>query len=137
MKQFAAILLLFFLTCPVKLSAQNLIGYNAKDIRLYMKENQKAFYNQSMFYNSTFKYLKYTDAKETQTLLFFLTADSVCKSVRLICDKTLKAEKIKELDSKYKKSAENLWTETRNGKKYLIELKEEEWSFNITIRPGD
>ena len=137
MKQFIASLVLLFFTCSVKLSAQNLIGYNAKDIKLYMTQNQKGFSNQSIINNNTFKYLKYTDRKETQTLLFFLSADSVCKSIRLVCDKTLKAEKIKELDSKYGKSTENIWTETKNGKKYLIELKDEEWSFSITIRPGE
>jgi len=137
MKQFAAALVLLFLVCSVKLYAQNLIGYNAKDIRLYMKENQKGFSNQRLIYNNTFKYLKYIDRKETQTLLFFLSADSVCKSVRLVCDKILKAEKTKELDSNYKKSAENTWTEIKNGKKFIIELKDEEWSFSINIRPGE
>jgi len=105
MKQYIASLVLLFFICSVKLSAQNLIGYNAKDIKLYMTQNQKGFINQSIINNNIFKYLKYTDRKETQTLLFFLSADSVCKSVRLVCDMTLKAEKIKELDSTYRKSA--------------------------------
>jgi hypothetical protein len=125
-------IVLFFLTLCINLSAQNLIGYNEKEIRQYMREKKKDFSFSNMVYNNTFKYLKYQDRNETQTLLFFLTADSVCKSVRLVCDKSLKTEKTDELNSTCTKTGNNLWSETRNGIKYLIELKEEEWSFNVT-----
>jgi hypothetical protein len=131
----SAVLLILLIT--VRLSGQNLIGYTARDIRLYMKENQKNFGDQSMVYNNTFKYLKYVDRNETQTILFFLTADSVCRSVRVICDNSLKDQKIKELNSNFRKTSETSWTDNKNGKKYLIELKNEELSFSVTIRPGD
>lgn len=84
--------------------------------------------------NSTFKYLKYADKDESMTLLFFLNADSTCKSERFVCDKSLKTQMIKEYDSIYTRSGDDVWTETKKGKKYIIELKEEEWSFNVTIR---
>jgi hypothetical protein len=117
----------------MNLNGQNLIGYSEKDIRQYMAENKKSMTFQNFVNNSTFKYLKYTDKNETQTLLFFLNEQLVCKSIRLVCDKNLKTEKIKECNSLYKKTGDNQWTETKNGKSYLIELKEEEWSFNVTI----
>jgi hypothetical protein len=137
MKNLKTSTVLFFILIPFNLTAQNLIGSSAKDIRIYMKENQKIFANQGMVYNSTFKYLKYVDRNETQTLLFFLTTDSICRSVRLVCDKSLKDQKIKELNSNFKKTSENNWTDFKNGKKFLIELKDEELSFSVTIRPGD
>jgi hypothetical protein len=99
-----------------------------------MKEKQKNMIFQNFTNNSTFKYLKYSDNEDSQTLLFFLTADSVCKSVRLVCDKSLKAEKLKEFDTLYKKIGDNVWTEIKDGKKYTIELREEDWSINITIQ---
>jgi hypothetical protein len=102
------------------------------EIKKHMKDNQKEFVFQNVTLNNTFKYLKYQNRNETQTLLFFLTTDSVCKSIRLISDKSLEAEKIKELNSKYPMSGKNVWKETRDGKTYKIELKEEEWSFNVT-----
>ena len=136
MRNLLTSLALLLFACAI-LPAQNLIGYKANEIRDYMKQNHKDFGNQSMVYNNTFKYLKFTDRKETQTLLFFLTTDSVCKSVRLVCDKSMKENKVRELDSVYKKTSENNWTEMRNGKKYLIELKDEEWSFSVTIRQSD
>jgi hypothetical protein len=118
----------------INLQGQNLIGYSEKDVRQYMTDNQKEMTFQSFINNSTFKYLKYTNSDETITLLFFLNEQSICKSVRFVCDKSLKTEKTKELDSKYTKIGENQWVETKNGKKYLIEMKEEDWSFNVTIK---
>ena len=118
----------------INLNGQNLIGYSEKDVRQYMADNQKEMAFQSYINNSTFKYLKYSNKDETLTLLFFLNEQSACKSVRLVCDKSLKAGKIKEFNSLYKKIGDNQWIETKNGKKYLIELKEEQWSFNVTIK---
>lgn len=129
-KAFSAVILLMV---SMNLIGQNLIGYSEKDIRQYMVENQKSMTFQNFINNSTFKYLKYSDKAETQTLLFFLNEQLVCKSIRLVCDKSLKTEKIKECNSLYKKTGDNLWTETKKGKSYLIEMKEEEWSFNVTI----
>jgi hypothetical protein len=129
---FRSLIVFFILTFCLDLSGQNLIGYKEKDIRQYMQDKQKNFSFQNMIYNSTFKYLKYQDMNETQTLLFFLTTDSVCKSIRLVCDKSLESDKIKELNSAYTISGNNVWSEIRNGKKYIIELKEEEWSYNVT-----
>jgi hypothetical protein len=118
----------------INLHGQNLIGYSEKDVRQFMTDNQKEMTFQSFINNSTFKYLKYSNSDETITLLFFLNEQSICKSVRFVCDKSLKIEKTKELDSKYPKIGENQWAETKNGKKYLIEMKEEDWSFNVTIK---
>ena len=115
----------------INLNGQNLIGYKVNDLKKYMREKEKEFIYQSMTYNPTFKYLKYQDMNEAQTILFFLTADSVCKGVRLIGDKSLQPEKIKELNAKYTRTGNNTWSETRNGVNYLIELKEEDWSFNL------
>jgi hypothetical protein len=134
MKTMKASIVLFLVISSLNISGQNLIGYHEKEIRQYMKDKQKIMIFQNFTNNSTFKYLKYTDNEEMQTLLFFLTADSVCKSIRLVCDKGLKAQKIKEYDALYKKSGDNVWAETKNGKKYIIELKDEDWSISVTIR---
>jgi hypothetical protein len=116
------------------LNGQNLIGYGEQDIRKYMAENKKDMSFQNFINNSTFKYLKYSSKDETQTLLFFLTEKLICKSVRLVCDKNLRKQKIKEFDALYKKTGDTQWTETKDGKNYLIELKEEDYTFNITIK---
>jgi hypothetical protein len=125
------VILLFLVS--LNLSAQNLIGYNEQEIRKYMTDNEKSLAYQSFINNSTFKYLKYADSEGTTTLLFFLNEQLVCKTIRMIYDKSLKAQKIKEYNSVYKKAGDNQWMETKDQKSYLIVLKEEEYSFNVTI----
>jgi hypothetical protein len=100
-----------------------------------MKENRKEM-NIEKVINNKFKYLKYSDNTDTQTLLFFLSPDSVCLSVRMVCDVGIKADKIKEFDAIYKKNGERMWVDERNGKKYLIEFSDEKWSSIFTIRTG-
>lgn len=117
------------------LFGQNLIGYEYDQVRKYMKENHKDM-NFTPVVNDKFRYLKYTDNSDSRTFLFFLDQDSVCKSVRLICDAEVKAEKQKEYNSRYEKNGENKWISRREGKSYNIELKNEEWSCVITIEPG-
>jgi hypothetical protein len=113
---------------------QNLIGYKGKEIQKYMKENRMELSSEKVI-NYRFKYLKYSDTSDSQTLFFFLNPDSVCKSVRLICDQNVKAEKVKEFNSIYKKSSENRWIDKREDKDYLVEIRDEKWSCIITIEP--
>jgi hypothetical protein len=113
-------------------NSQNLIGYKENDIMKYMKENHNDM-NYNNVVNSKFSYLKYSDSSENQTFLFFLNPDSVCRSVRIICDINMKSQKVKEFDSKYMKRGENKWIDRREGKNYFIELMEGEWSCVISI----
>ena len=103
---------------------QNLIGYNDAEIRKYMKQNRKDMHYNNVK-NNKFSYLKYSDNSDSQTILFFLTTDSVCKGVRVICDNSMKTEKIKELDASYKRIGENRWIDNHDGKNYLIKFKDE------------
>jgi hypothetical protein len=129
------VLLLIFLYTNV--AAQNLLGYKLNAIKKYMKENQVTMVFQGMTFNNTFKYVKYADSDGNQTTLFFFTADSICKGIRMICDMSIEPMMVKDLESKYKKAGNNTWTDSRSGKDYIIELREEEWSFNVTIRLKD
>jgi hypothetical protein len=112
--------------------SQNLIGYKENEIMRYMKDNHSDM-NFNNVVNSKFSYLKYSDSSENQTFLFFLNPDSVCRSVRIICDINMKSQKVREFDSKYMKRGENKWIDRREGKNYLIELMEGEWSCVISI----
>jgi hypothetical protein len=99
-----------------------------------MKENRRDMSSEKVT-NNRYKYLKYSDSSDSQTFLFFLNPDSVCKSVRMICNVSIKAEKVKEFDSIYKKSGEYRWIDKREGKDYLIEIRNEKWSCIIIIEP--
>jgi len=129
----SALALSLILSCGY-LSGQNLIGSNYMEIRNFMKENRKDMHFKTVR-NTSFSYLKYSDYSDSQTLLFFLTPDSICKSERLVFDRRLKAGKLKELDDNYTKMGIDRWMETRGGKKYLLKFIEEDWSCTITIEP--
>ncbi|MBK9390175.1 MAG: hypothetical protein IPN68_08290 [Bacteroidetes bacterium] len=127
---FMAVLLLTGLNS----NSQNLIGYKAIDIKKYMSENRIDM-NLDKVNNKSFSYFKYSDKYDAQTVLFFLTPDSVCKNVRIVCNNSIRSTKLKELDSVYSKSGENTWTDKRSGKNYRVSLINDEWSFSITIEP--
>jgi hypothetical protein len=112
--------------------SQNLIGYKEKEIRKYMKENRSDM-NYNTVINSKFNYLKYSDNLENQTVLFFLTPDSVCRSVRIICDMSLKPQKVNELNALFLKNGENKWIDKQKGKDYLVEMKDGKWSCVVSI----
>ena len=123
-----------FILLLAEASGQNLIGYNYDEIRDHMRTNHRnMLYNKVT--NSKFNYLKYSDNTENQTILFFLDSDSVCRSIRMICDETARAQRIKEFNSLYKKRGENRWIDTREGNNYFIELKDEDWASVITVLP--
>jgi hypothetical protein len=113
---------------------QNLIGYSDMEIRKFMKENRKDM-NIDNVKNSLYSYLKYSDNTDMQTILFFLTPESVCRSVRVVCNTALKSEKIKELDSAYARVGDGKWIDNHDGKNYLISFREEKWSCTITFEP--
>jgi hypothetical protein len=114
------------------MQSQNLIGYKESEILKYMKENRRDM-NYNNVINSKFSYLKYSDNSENQTILFFLNPDSVCRSVRIICDVSMRSQKMKEFDSQYIKSGENKWIDKRDGKLYHIEMMEGKWSCVTSI----
>lgn len=132
--KFLSLLTVLVFTCQSAI-CQNLIGYNSRQIQKYMKENRKEM-NIDKVINNKYKYLKYSDNTDSHTLLFFLNSDSVCSSVRMVYDVSMKTGKIKEFDAIYKKTGDKAWLEVLNGKKYLIEFSDEKWSSIFTIKPG-
>lgn len=131
MKYFHALFTLLFFN--LTLSGQNLVGYSGKEIMRYMKENNKEMHSEKVV-NTSFTYLKYGDNSDSQTLLFFLDKDSICSGIKIIYNASLKSEKLKELNTLYKKRNENVWTDKLNGKDYLIVMKDDSWSSSITIQ---
>jgi hypothetical protein len=118
----------------VLLNSQNLIGYKKDAIQEYMRKNCEDM-NCEVVTNNKFNYLKYSDNNDTKTMLFFIGQDSVCISIKMICDSQVKKEKEKEFNSLYTKAGENKWIEKRNDKDYNIEITDEKWSYTIIFEP--
>ena len=112
-------------------NGQNLIGMHNSEIRKYMKENRKDM-NFTRVRNTSYSYLKYTDYAETKTTFFFLAPDSVCTGVREVIATGLRSAKISELNANYRRVDDTSWTDSRGGRKYLIRLKDEEWSCTVS-----
>jgi hypothetical protein len=128
-------LILILILTSVFTHGQNLIGYTSREIQKYMKENHEEM-NLEQTINISFNYLKYSDNFETQTIIFFLNSDTICRGERMICDKSIKKDKIKEFNSIYKPNGDNKWIDSRDGKDYLIGVLDEKWSFVVTIEPN-
>jgi hypothetical protein len=123
-----------FLLSGVVTFGQNLIGYNYREIQKYMSINHKEMSSEKVT-NSLYNYLKYSGRGDSETMLYFLDPDSICKSIRVICDFSVRADKVKEFNSIYKKNTENTWIDTRDGNDYLVEIRDEQWSSIINIQP--
>lgn len=123
-----------FLVSTFLARGQNLIGYKYDEIRKYMRENNKDM-SLNRVNNSNFNYLKYSNNSDSQTILFFLGSDSVCRNIRIVFEQGLKAQKVKEMDSVYRREGTNKWSDSKHGRLYNIELKDEDWSSVITIVP--
>lgn len=129
----ALFIIVFIIACRVS-GAQILIGYSATEIRDFMTENRKEM-SLNKVKNDSFKYLKYSDATDSETMLFFLDNDSVCKGIRIICEKSKSMIRNKEFDKSFRKTAENRWIHELHGKIINIRLEEDEWSAVINIQP--
>lgn len=122
--------LLLFLC--IHIQSQNVIGFDHKEIMKYMKENCSEM-NFNKVVNNKYNYLKYSDNEENQTFLFFLDSDSICRHIRIICDRGLKDQKTREFNTIYVRSGENEWTEKKNGKEFIIQVLDNKWSFVVSI----
>lgn len=129
----AFFIILFFIAFRIS-KAQILIGYSAGKITDYMSANHKEM-NFNKVKNASFRYLKYSDATDSQTMLFFLDGDSVCNAMRIICDRRTSMIRSKELDSSFRKKGENQWIHDLHGKIYNIRMEEDEWSAVINVQP--
>ncbi len=132
MKIFLVPVLAFLLS--VSAFGQNLIGQSEKSIKKFMKENYPTHSLQTGVVNEAYKYLKYVDEEDAETMIFFLDNKMVCSAVKLVCDNSIKSSKITEMDAKYTRSGITSWREEKKGKRYLIELINDQWFFTINIK---
>ncbi len=117
-----------FLFFPLK--SQSLIGMNIQQIDKEIKILYPNFAADNSFVNNTYKYLKYTDKLNEQTLFVFLSDNDECTSTKLICDYSM-LDQVKEDMKKYKPEGKDQWSYTVSGVQYIITLRREEWYFSL------
>lgn len=127
------LLLIFFSLHPGR--AQQVIGLPKGEVQKVIREEYSNFMLDNSTRNTTFKYLKYIDKLNEQTLLCMLSEDDICTSTKLISDYMNLGDVIKELDSRYTKAGDNTWKYTFNNKKLIVTLKKEKWFFSVVTKP--
>ncbi len=128
---------IFLLLTGTMLFSQNLINRTESEIKTIMKEQYKDFRLNTSTRNPSYRYLKYENHSNSETLLFFLSEEGVCTYYKYMGDYALYGSKIAELNRKYKKTGKNTWLEELEGEKYSIELNKGEWFFTLTTRKLD
>jgi hypothetical protein len=132
MRQIVCIIL--SLCFALSMNAQQYIGMAKADIIKNMDKDNPSFNYDEGAKNSTYKYLKFVDKYNEETWLFFLNEKDVCTHTKLMSDFSNQDSRVKELNAKYKKAGNSLWTFADKGVTYTVELKKEEWFFTIITK---
>jgi hypothetical protein len=115
----------------VQVNSQELVGLSKADLLLTMKKSFPNLLQDKTSINRTYKYLKFEDKINQETLFCFLSPDDVCTKTTLMSDYSNLDGKLKFLSKNYKKRAADCWTYNRQGIDYLVQIKKEEWYFTL------
>jgi len=131
MKRIWVFILLIFLLFPVW--SQNLTGKNKVEVEKQINSLYHGFIVDKSTVNRTYKYLKYIDKSNEQTLLVFLSENDVCTATKLMSSYSNLPQVKNELNKRYKPAGKDTWRYTEKGIKYLVKLKREDWFFAVFI----
>ena len=109
--------------------AQRLVDHSKAEILAYMKTEKPTFALDNSSVNTTFKYLKYVDKTNEETLFCFLSDKDVCTMTRLLGDYESLDEKIRSLDNDCSRTGKDQWTYTEKGQRYTLKLKRDKWYY--------
>jgi len=123
------LLLIIFIDFPV--DSQDLIGLQKKQLETAIKLVYPDFIIDTTSVNRTYKYLKYNDPFNEQTLLVFLSDRDVCTATKLISSYSYFKEVQKELNKKYKSTGQDQWIYRSKDEEYQVKLKRGEWFFSV------
>lgn len=132
MKQISLIIILFFILAQSQTT--NYIGMSKEDIIKNMNHNNPTFSFDEGVVNESYKYLKFFDKHNEETMLFFLSDDNFCTYLKLISDYSNLKIRIDDLNKKYKSAGEFKWVFIERGEVYFVELKKEQWYFTIITK---
>ncbi len=134
MKKFLSTVL--FLLPAIFLTAQpiHFIGMTKQEIIKSMQKNNPGFDLDEGAVNTAYKYVKFVDKYNEETLLCFLDENNICTHTKLMSDYSNLKWRTDELNKSCKSAGENKWVFVDKGNIYLVELKKEEWFFTIITK---
>lgn len=134
MHRFRTILLIFLGTVSFA-SAQLYVGLHKDSILIRVKKDLRYFLPDNSAKNEQYRYLKFVDQVNEETLYCFLSDNDICTSTRLISDYTNLRSRVQWLDKQYKRQNDSTWYFTHHGRKYQVLLKKEDWFFVLITKP--
>jgi hypothetical protein len=114
--------------------APHFIGMDKNDIVEEMRTDHHDFVRDDTFVNRSFNYLKFVDRYNERTLLFFLTEEDLCTSIRLMCDYADIDVTLEELNSSFHKLNDSTWFSSSEGNHYRVSLDKGEWFYTVTTK---
>ncbi len=128
------LLLSVFVLLTVHVKAQHYYGLTRDELISSMKAEHPEFLLQSNVQNPKFKYLKFVDALDRRTWLFFLDEGGKCSIVKLMNDYDYLRETIDWLNENFSKNGKDRWLESRTTRPLDIELSRGEWYFTVMMK---
>jgi hypothetical protein len=129
------ILILSFFIFPARMCpGQHLIGVKKDEISDLVKKEMKGFNQDRSSKNKNYNYLKFLNSAGTKTLFVFFDTSNISTNTRLVNDFSELDYMLEDLNTKYKKTGENIWEYTFDKNKYEITLRKEEWYFVISTK---
>jgi len=110
--------------------SQNLIGLKKQQVEQAVMKLYPTFTEDNSFVNNSYKYLKFIDKFNEQTLLVFLSDNDECTSTKLICDYSM-LDQVKSDLKKFKTTGKDEWNYRSDGVEYVIKLRRDEWFFSL------
>ncbi len=132
MKQIS--LILIWLVISAQAQTTNYIGKSKEEIIKKMNEDNPAFVLDDGMVNETYKYLKFFDKNNEETMLFFLSDNDICTYTKLLSDYANINARTDELNKNYKNAGELKWVFVDRGEVYFVELKKEKWYFTVITK---
>lgn len=116
-------------------SAQHLVGLHKDSVVVHVRKEMRSFFPDNSVKNTMYRYLKFVDKINEETLYCFLSEKDICTSTRLISDYSNLYKKLEWLNQNHRRQNDSTWYYFSNGKKYQIILRQEEWFFVLITKP--
>lgn len=118
----------------LSLKAQTYIGLQKEDILQRMQREHPEFLWQDKVVNPHYNYLKFVDAMERRTWLYFLDEEERCNMVKMMNDYAYLRSTLRWLNDTFSKEENGKWVGSTNDHPLDLRLSREEWFFTVWIR---
>jgi len=132
------VFLTFALSLPIcLLMGQHYHGIEKSELLARMKREHPEFLWQEQTQNEKFSYMKFVDALDRRTWLFFLDENDRCFFTRMMYDYTYLKQTKEWLDNSFRKTGKDQWMDKEGRKILIIQLTRSEWYFTVTIQESE